>query len=223
MQNYKSLLFIIASIMMQLQYSYAQKDNTNEYNTKLSILAGLIQPMVLKGGNIEATYFTKRLTFDYSHGFLLNIGGPTTTGDAKEQKLKYHLPFSTGFGIGYRFTPNFDVRAEYKTHSWQVYYEGENQNSENRITAYKTYTVGIGAYYVYMPFKKKDNWLRGITISNSVRWWPNVGSSLTDNKFSYYNKLTEKNEVLNASNIGITGTQFLVNVSIGYTFEKKKQ
>ncbi|MNY20153.1 hypothetical protein D3C86_1536210 [compost metagenome] len=72
-----------------------------------------------------------------------------------------------------------------------------------------------------MPFKKKDNWLQGITTSTSVRWWPNVGSSLKDNKFTYHNKHSGKDETLKASNIGIAGTPFLFNISIGYTFGGK--
>ncbi|SIT25953.1 hypothetical protein SAMN05421785_11733 [Chryseobacterium gambrini] len=104
------------------------------------------------------------MSFDYSHGFLLNMSGGTITGDAKTQHLAYHLPYSTGFGIGYRFSSYFDVRIESKIHSWEVYYDGETQNKSNLIKAYKTYSLGLGAYYRYMPFHKKDNWLQGITV-----------------------------------------------------------
>ena len=90
------------------------------------------------------------------------------------------------------------------------------------IKSYKTYSVGFGAYYRYMPFQKKDNWLQGITTSTSLRWWPNVSSSLTDDKFTYHNKFSNKDETLKASNIGIAGSQFLFNVSIGYTFGGKQ-
>ncbi|MFC0183119.1 hypothetical protein SAMN04515674_10598 [Pseudarcicella hirudinis] len=149
------------------------------------------------------------------------MSGGTITGEAKTQKLAYHLPYSTGFGIGYRFTSFFDVRIEPKIHSWEVYYDGETQNPANLIKSYKTYTVGLGAYYRYMPFKKQDNWLQGITTSSSLRWWPNVASSLTNDTFSYHNKFSNNDEVLKVSNIGISGTQFLVNVSIGYIFGGK--
>ena len=161
------------------------------------------------------------MSFDYSHGFSLDMSGSTITGDAKTQKLAYHLPYTTGFGIGYRFTSFFDIRVEPKIHSWEVYYDGETQNKTNLIKSYKTYSVGAGAYYRYMPFHEKNNWLQGITTSTSFRWWPNVGSSLTDDKFTYHNKSTNKDETLKASNIGIAGSQFLFNVSIGYTFGGK--
>lgn len=204
--------------------SFGQKNEEKKkllYSNRISVLAGLIQPMVLKGGNIEVTYFTKKMSFDYSHGFSLDMSGGTITGDAKTQKLAYHLPYSTGFGIGYRFTSFFDVRVEPKLHSWKVYYDGETQNNSKLVKEYKTYSVGLGAYYRYMPFIKKDNWLQGITTSTSLRWWPNVGSSLTNDKFTYHNKFTNKDETLKASNIGIAGSQFLFNVSIGYTFGGK--
>lgn len=224
MQNSKKSLLVLVTSLLLIQASFAQEAKEKKeflYSNRVSVLAGLIQPMVLKGGNIEVTYFTKRMSFDYSHGFLLNMSGGTMVGDAKDQKLSYHLPYSTGFGIGYRFTSFFDVRVEPKMHSWEVYYDGETQNKANLIKSYKTYSIGLGAYYRYMPFRKKDNWLQGVTTSTSVRWWPNVGSSLTDNKFTYHNKLSNKDETLKASNIGIAGSQFLFNVSIGYTFGGK--
>lgn len=224
MQNSKKIMFTIATFLLLNQTSFGQNIIEKKnffYSNRISVLAGLIQPMVLKGGNVEVTYFTKRMSFDYSHGFLLNMSGSTITGDAKTQKLAYHLPYSTGFGIGYRLTSFFDIRIEPKIHSWEVYYDGENQNTSNLIKSYKTYSVGLRAYYRYMPFRKKDSWLQGITTSTSLRWWPNVGSSLTDNRFTYHNKFSNKDETLKASNIGIAGSQFLFNVSIGYTFGGK--
>jgi len=224
MQYLKNTLLLKAVAVMLFQTSFAQTEEIKKpflYSNKFSILAGLIQPMVLKGGNVEVNYYTKRLSFEYSHGFLLNMSGGTITGDAKIQKLAYHLPYSTGFGIGYRITSFFDVRIEPKIHNWEVYYDGETRNRTNLIKSYKTYSIGLGAYYRYMPFKKKDNWLQGITTSTSLRWWPNIGSSLKDDKFTYHNKFSNKDETLKASNIGIAGTQFLFNVSIGYTFGGK--
>ena len=212
----------IAAVLFLSQLSFGQQEEELLYSNRISVLAGLIQPFVLKGGNIEVTYFSKKMSFDYSHGFSLDISGETITGDAKTQKLAYHLPFSTGFGIGYRISSYFDVRIEPKMHSWEVYYDGETQNKSNVIKKYKTYTLGLGAYYRYMPFRTKEGWVKGITTSTSLRCCPNVASSLKNDEFSYYNKLTNKNETLKASNIGIAGSQFLVNLSIGYIFLGKK-
>lgn len=217
----QALAFLSLFLAIELAAHESALKKELEYSNTYGFSFGLIQPLVLRGGNAEVTYFGKRISFDYSHGFLLNMSGGTMVGDAKEQQLAYHLPYSTGLGIGYRFTTFFDVRFEPKMHSWEVYYDGEEQNNSTLIKAYKTYTIGLGVYYRYMPFRKKDNWLKGITAHCSVRWWPNVGSSLTDNKFTYNNKLTNKEETLKASNIGIAGSQFLTNISIGYTFGNK--
>lgn len=224
MQKLKKIFWAITPYLLFNQICLAQSTNPKEtfrYSNRFSILAGLIQPMILKGGNIEMTYFSKKISFDYSHGFLLNMSGSTMVGDAKAQKLAYHLPYSTGFGIGYRITSFFDIRIEPKMHSWEVYYDGETQNKVNLIKSYKTYSLGLGAYYRYMPFRKKDGWLQGITTSTSLRWWPNIITSLKDDKFTYHNKITNNDETLKASNIGIAGSQFLFNISIGYTFGGK--
>lgn len=224
MQFLKKSLITLAFMIMLFQISFAQQNEntgTKLYSNRFSLVAGLIQPLVLKGGNFEVTYFTKQMSFDYSHGFSLDMAGGTITGDAKAQKLVYHLPYSTGFGVGYRLTSSFDIRVEPKMHNFKVYYDGDQQNKANLIKSYKTYTLGLGAYYRYMPFKRKDSWLQGITTSTSIRWWPNVASSLEDNKFTYHNKFTNKDETLNASNIGIAGSPIIFNVSIGYTFGGK--
>lgn len=217
--------FIGLAIILSLnQTSFAQNKKEKKdliYANRVSILAGLIQPSILKGGNFEVTYFTKKFSFDYSHGFSLDIEGSTVTGDAKDQKLAYHLPYSTGFGIGYRISSNLDIRVEPKMHSWKVYYDGEKPVEANFINEYKTYTLGIGAYYRYFPFQKNDNWLKGLTTSTSLRWWPNVRSTLPNDKFTYQNKYTNKEETIKASNIGIAGSQTLFNISVGYTFGSK--
>lgn len=224
MKKVKKLVGIIvaSSLLFQLSFSQTQKPQKKFSNSnQFSVMAGLIQPLLLKGGNIEITYYSRRMCFDYSHGFLLNMAGTTIVGDAKAQKLSYHLPYSTGFGIGYRLTSSFDIRIEPKLHSWEVYYEGENQNKKSLIKSYKTYSLGLGVYYRYAPFRKRDNWISGVTTSTSFRWWPNIGSSLIDNKFTYHNKYTEKDETLKTSNIGIAGSQFIFNISVGYAFGKK--
>lgn len=41
--------------------------------------------------------------------------------------------------------------------------------------------IGLGAHYRYYPFRKLNNALAGILVLPSVRYWPNVWSSLNDN------------------------------------------
>ena len=69
-----------------------------------AIFFGLNQPLLLGGVNVEANYFTRKWVFDYSHGASLEFGNAALPADLKAQKLVAHLPYSAGFGIGYRFT-----------------------------------------------------------------------------------------------------------------------
>jgi hypothetical protein len=183
-----------------------------------AVLFGLSQPLLLNGFNIEANYFTKKMSFDYSHGVSLEYQGSMITGAAKEQHLVAHLPYSTGFGIGYRFTSWLNLRAEPKWHRFEIYYDGEEQTSANRIVAYNTLTLGLGVYGKWHPFKKQKNFLKGIMISPSIRWWPNVASTLSNDSYTYFNKITNQTEVHNAMNVGANNTPWLVNISVGYRF-----
>ncbi|MBO0937116.1 hypothetical protein J2I47_11215 [Fibrella sp. HMF5335] len=189
------------------------------YSNRFSLLFGLQQPLVLGGGNVEVNYFTKRMSFDYSHGFSLDL---PVAGAFKDNRLALHLPYTTGFGIGYRFTSFFDVRFEPKLHSWEVYADNAEQSLANRVAAFRTITLGIGAYYRYMPFKNSTSpVLQGITTSSSIRWWQNVSSSQANDTFSYTNKATGRTEQLDVPNIGIANTPLIVNIAVGYTFGGK--
>lgn len=208
------MAFIISNSSAQ---SLEKKDFL--YSNKLSVLFGLLQPTALKGFNIEFNYTTKRMIFDYSHGVSLD---PPVVGHFKTQNVVLHLPYSTGFGIGYRFSSFFDVRFEPKLHSWEVYYKDEAQNATTKIKNFKTMTLGVGAYYRYMPFKSSSNKaLQGITTSTSVRYWQNVGTTLSKDEFSYFNKTTNKIETLKAPNIGFANSPIIFNIAIGYTFGGK--
>lgn len=189
------------------------------YSNKLSILFGTLQPTVLSGFNAELNYTTKRLIFDYSHGMSLD---PPVVGDFQAQNVVLHLPYSTGFGIGYRFSSFFDVRFEPKLHSWEVYHQGESQTAANRIKDFKTMTLGVGAYFRFMPFKNQaSKFLQGITTSSSLRYWQNVGTTLSKDEFSYFNQTSNKTETLKAPNIGIANTPIIINIAVGYTFGGK--
>jgi hypothetical protein len=197
----------------------AGNGNAYLYSNKFSVLAGLLQPTALKGGNIEFNYFTNKVAFDYSHGWSLN---PPVVGDYKDQNLVLHLPYSTGFGIGYRFSSFFDIRFEPKLHSWEVYYKDDAQSDLTRIKDFKTITFGIGAYYRYFPFKNSTSTaLQGITISSSIRWWQNFGSTVGNDEFSYLNKTTAKVQTLKVPNIGVANSPIIVNIAVGYTLGGK--
>ncbi|MFD2571584.1 hypothetical protein ACFSUS_13145 [Spirosoma soli] len=187
-------------------------------------LGGGVSQLLLGGFNVQAEYTTNRLVFDYSHGFNINLSGQSASLVAQDQKLAEKLTSTLGIGIGYRITPTFDIRFEPKLHYYEVYYNGQPQTVDNRVTSYKTVTLGLGAYYRYYPFRKQSNALAGILVMPSVRYWPNVWSSLENNKLTYTNRLTERTETYKAAPQGFPGTNgLLANVTIGYTFGLHKK
>jgi hypothetical protein len=217
----KNIVLILLMNTLLISNSSAQKIEKKDflYSNKFSILFGVIQPTVLKGFNVEVNYFTKRMSFDYSHGISLD---PATVGKYKEQNLAFHLPYSTGFGIGYRFTSFLDLRLEPKLHAWEIYDKDDAQNKTTLISSFKTITLGLGLYYRYMPFKNSESKiLQGITTTVNIRWWQNVSTTLSGDKFSYTNKKSGIVETLKAPNIGIANTPIVFNLGIGYTFGGK--
>lgn len=217
----KNFIITVVFVTISIVTAFAQTVKKGDflYSNKFSILAGVLQPTALKGGNIEFNYFTKRMAFDYSHGFSLD---PPVVGTFKDQNVVLHLPFSTGFGIGYRFNSFLDLRFEPKLHRFEVYQKGVEQIAANKIKDFKTITLGLGLYYRYFPFQNRDNkFLQGITTSTSIRYWQNVGTTLSKDEFTYSNTISGKNETLKAPNIGIANTPIIFNIAIGYTFGGK--
>lgn len=213
----KKLLLPFLALFCTL-FAHAQESKKPE----VSLVFGLNQPLVTKGFNFEVDYWTKKFVFDYSHGFGLEFTDNLITKEAKDQHLSFNITNSVGFGLGYRFTEKFNLRFEPKMHVWEMYYDDAFKSSAGRIKKYTTYTLGLGAYYRWTPFEKKQNALRGLTVVPNVRWWPNVGSSLKDNKYTYFNERTQRTETHNANNIGVSNSPFFINVSVGYTFNLKK-
>lgn len=184
------------------------------YSNRFSIQTGLLQDILLNGQNIVLAYTAQRWVFDWSHGNSLDFksGHHFKNNEGYNmQKLDVKMPWTTGPSIGYRITTFFNVRAEFKAHRNKLMYE----NTNTSIVSYTTYTVGLGAFYSWYPFKKKENWLDGICIEPVVRFWPTVGSSLADN-YQYENKLTGKRETIESYELG-----WLANINIGYTFGGK--
>ena len=209
-----AMLFSTAVIKAQTNSGQPQKAK------EVVFLAGIIQPLLLQGGNFEVDFYTPEMVFNYSHGFSLELesSAGTTIGQAQQQSVAYHLPYSTGFGVGYRLNKHFDIRFEPKLHKFEAYYDGTNRKeSVNQITDYNTVTLGVGAYFRWKPFEKLNNYLSGIFISTSVRYWQNVWSSLDSNEYTYFNSVTNQNETLKASNIGIANTPVVFNIGLGYS------
>lgn len=201
--------------MLQGIVAFGQSQD-KELTNRVNLLFGLNQPMV-GGFNVEGNVFYKRLAFDYSHGVSLDFGNDMLTGAEADQGLAVHLPYTTGFGVGYRFTEWFNLRVEPKWHRFEIYYDADAQTEANRVGAYNTFTLGLGAYFNWMPFMDKDNLLRGIMIAPSVRYWPNVSTSIDGDSFDYVNRITNQTETHDAMNIGMANTPLILNVSVGYS------
>jgi hypothetical protein len=184
---------------------------------EVSLLFGLNQPIVTHGFNFEVNWWMKKFVIDYSHGFGLKFRDNLVTPEARDQHLAFNITHSLGIGFGYRFTENFNLRIEPKIHVWEMYYDDQFKSPQGKIATYNTYTLGLGAYYRWMPFAKKEGLIRGLTIAPSARWWPNVATSLNKNEVRYQNLETGKEEIHKANNIGVSNTPFFVNVSVGYT------
>jgi hypothetical protein len=211
----KTSKLTLAILFLSITQLVAQRqENKNEF----AILFGLNQPLLLSGFNVEVNYFTSKFVFDYSHGISLDLTGNLVTQEMQDQQLVAHLPYSTGFGVGYRFTKFLNLRVEPKWHRFEIYYEGEDQTNNNLIQAYNTFTLGLGLYGKWMPFEKKESFLRNIMVAPSVRFWPNVSTSLNNDQLSYNNKFTGQTETQQALNIGAGNTPWVVNISVGYRF-----
>lgn len=205
----------IVGLMVMVLFSFTIQAQQTSDEKRFSLVFGLNQPVILRGFNFEGNYWMKKWVIDYSHGFNLHADGKFVAEEYERQKVNFRITHSLGVGIGYRFTRSFNLRFEPKWHMYETYYEGQSNNS---IVNFSTYTLGLGAYYRWMPFEKKEGFAKGITIVPSVRYWHKVGSSLDRDQFSYSNTLTNQNEVLKAPNIGASNTPWIINISVGYTF-----
>lgn len=225
----KTIFLFLALLTASLQPAKAQSpavesSNKKELYNSANLVFGLSQ-ITLRGFNIEGNVLYKRFAFDYSHGVSLDMAGATLVGDEADQGLAVHIPWTTGFGVGYRFNEWLNLRVEPKWHRYELFYDGDVQNAANEIQGYNTFTLGLGLYANLRPFKNKNNALQGIMIAPSVRWWPEVSTTLDEGQFTYLNRETERMEVHQSREVGIANTPFLVNISIGYGigFKNRKQ
>ncbi len=212
----RSLALISVTTLLLSAPLIAQPTN-DPYANRFTLLGGVSQ-LVLGGGNVEGTWYTNRLSIAYSHGFNLQFSSGLLPQESQDQQLQLTMPWTTGLGIGYRITRAFDVRLEVKQHQFTMRYDDQDFRGRS-IAEYTTTTVGVGAYYRYYPFASSAGVARGLVLVPSVRYWPNVSSSLTDNMLSYTNARTGRTEVHRAATQGFPGTGgVLANVSVGYTF-----
>lgn len=217
-------LLISSNAVAEPGASAAPPPGLNPEKPSLAVNAGLIQPLLLGGANVEVDFRFRHFVASYSHGWSLNIRDAAVVGAMREQGISLHLPYSTGLGVGYTLFVEsirsfFDLRVEGKIHRFEASYASADGTQKTSVAGYSTYTLGGGLYWTYVPFARRDDALRGVNISTSVRVWPRLGSSLPGNQVSYANATTGRNEVHQAANIGMLNTPAFVNVSLGYVFQ----
>ena len=217
----KSNILLFALIGLNKAFSQQISLEELDQKFKLGIVFGLNQPIITNGFNIELNYFTKNFVFDYSHGFSLKFKDKLVTKESRRQHLKFNISHTLGFGVGYRITPELNIRIEPKIHLWEVFYDNQSYDAKNTLKKYSTFTLGLGTFYRWLPFKNTDGFAKGISVIPSFRWWPNIYTTLKDDKFEYFNQITQKNEIHEANNIGVSNTPFFGNISVGYSFGVK--
>ncbi len=192
---------------------------------KLSVAvnAGLLQPLVLGGANVEVDLRWRHLVLAYSHGWNLELT-EALGEEMTRQRVSLRIPYTTGVGIGGtlelpRLRSLVDLRFEAKVHRFSATYDSEDGRQRTRVADYRTYTLGAGAYWTVLPFRDRTDVLRGINLSTSVRFWPTIATSLRDDAVRYANATTNRDETHQAANIGIANTPLIVNVSLGYVFQ----
>lgn len=209
--------FSLVLLLLTCHLLVAQEEST--LPNRVNVVFGVGQ--IVQGGfNAEANLFLNRLVFDYSHGISLNLyNDQLEEGDDKAQGLDIRIPWTTGFGLGYRFNDWLNLRVEPKWHRFELMTSTDGEQARNTLGEYTTFTLGLGLYANWMPFKNKSNILKGLMIAPNIRWWPRVSSTLEDNTLQYYNSVTEKDEQHQARQIGINNSPFFYNISIGYSFK----
>jgi hypothetical protein len=216
----KPIVLINALILML--FLSANRSCAQDWKTekRVNVLFGLTQ-VIAHGFNIEGNYIHNRLIIDYSHGVALQYQTNNVPDYLKNQNVEVYVPWTTGFGIGYRWTSWLNTRIEPKWHRFEYYYAGDLETRNEQIASCNAFSLGIGVYGDLLPFKKKNNFLKGIMIAPSVRYWPTVSSNWNSGP-SYYNKITMQQETFKTPNAGLGLTPWVVNVSIGYSFQFKK-
>ena len=173
-----------------------------EPTDSFGVMAGMNQ-VLLGGANLAVQYETENFVFEYSHGIHLrlnNLNGIDLNREEKNDHLTVDVPWTTGFGIGYRLTKEFHVSVEFKAHRFDVSApDGEGQ------VRYTTYSVGPGLFYDWTIWK-------GLYLEPALRWWPTVASTLPGNNHTFV-RSDGSTFTHHAHDWGV-----FPNVSIGWTF-----
>jgi hypothetical protein len=141
--------------------------------TEGSVVAGLTQWVLFRGGNIGGELRIGRLALEVSHGQGLDLNQvPELALSSAERAAGAHVyvPWTTGFGVGVRITRDLTVLVEAKAHHYNV-----TGNDVSHEVTYTTFSVGPSIFYTLHLYK-------GLFLEPNVRFWPNVASTLKGNR-----------------------------------------
>lgn len=166
---------------------------------KLTIQAGLFQPLWFSGANLAAAYRAEKWVVEYSHGMWLSYDRVGRADTERDQNLDLYNFWTTGFGIGYRLPWRFDIRAEFKAHRYRV------TPPEDASFKYTTFSIGPAVHF-HQPLYKN------LGLDLTVRFWPNVATTLRGGLRAFIDA-GGKIATHKAHDFGV-----FPNVSLGYTF-----
>jgi hypothetical protein len=138
---------------------------------QIGVNFGLSQ-LVLGGFNFAGELRYERLWLEYSTGVALDLNKTANlalTKDERDAGLRINVPYTTGFGAGLTLLDELWIGVEFKTHRFEV-----TPPTGPRVT-YNTYSIGPVLGYKFFVW-------RGLHINLYARYWPNVASSLDDDK-----------------------------------------
>jgi hypothetical protein len=156
------LIFVLIAIS---SFSFVQEWKTDK---NMNVLFGLTPALFVDGFNMEVNYIHNQFLFDCSQGVTLEFSGSTATKELERQGVTVHTPWTTGFGVGYRLNQWLNVRVESKWHKFEFYYEGVPKTSKNKIDSFHTFSLGLGLYANFQPFKKSTTFLKGVMVATSI-------------------------------------------------------
>ena len=142
---------------------------SDAWRPQFSVMAGLTQWILFRGGNVAVEYKVGRVAFEYSPGQGLDLNqasGVGLTSAERDAGAHVRVPWTTGFGVGLRVTQHLHVLVEGKAHRFDV-----TSRDRNAEVSYTGFSVGPSVFYSIHLYK-------GLFLEPNVRYWPNVASTL---------------------------------------------
>lgn len=172
------------------------------YALRPSVMMGMSQWLLFTGANIATQLKVGRFVLEYSHGQALHLDNVKALGLTSRERdagVGVEMTWTTGGGVGLQITPNLHVLVEVKAHRYEITGADANERLQ-----YTTMTVGPGVFYDLYLYK-------GLFIQPSLRWWPTVASSYSDDRVFRTSEggryVHERHELLP-----------FVNLNVGWTF-----